>query len=140
MMPLAEIKPTCRNLILAQPLWADEAVLDDEGLSTKAEETALLTDGHVCVVLPLLSASLADQAGTVAIADVGVGILVSINPKLASKKMLELMQAVRTALLESYTAATPADKFRLAERPFVLQDDDPGLLSYLLLFVKRATL
>jgi len=146
--PFDDIQEHVETLLKATPRFADvpaaeedhrEKVLLDDGHTQNLQANALRDYGFYALILPLLDGDLVQQGGPRATVDVGIAVRVAVNPtKEGVPHVTTLMTEVKETLLAWAPPALAKERYRIAEKAFVLTQDDAGEFAYNLFFVKQA--
>lgn len=129
---LAAAAPYVTDTTAARPM-----VHVDNGLANPKEELCLKEIGYYATVLPILDGDLVNQGGKAAVVDVAIPVRIAIKPG-KNRNVEALLEDTKGTLLSwDPNPANPANRFKLAEMPFVVDDSDPGEFAYILFFVKR---
>jgi len=138
MVLFKDLQTHATALIAAHAFFTGQTVLEDRGNKEKEIEEALRTIGQAVAVPLILDGvtSTGAQGGGTAILDCGLAVLLKQNPKKASLDIYEMMVAVKAALL-GYNSRNPNDVYRMSDKAFIVDDTDPGAITYHLFFDKR---
>jgi len=101
-------------------------------------ETALRNRGHCLTIFAPLTGEVTSQAPGKASVEVSIAVRVDVNEEKATKEPFTLVHAVTEALLQR--VCETVNRYTLDDPAFVMDDTDPGLVSYLVYFKRNATL
>lgn len=156
MIDFTLVQQHARDIVATAEPFASEAtegiplVHKDTGNIYEAEQRSLLHKGYYATVLPLLDGDQVAQGGSTGVIDAGVAVRVAINPAgtqdqsnsgayIPPKDIYQLVKAVKQTLL-GWKKLVEAERYKLAQKCFLIDDTDPGELAYVLFFTKRCVL
>lgn len=112
--------------------------IKDDGHQHDAEQALLRTAGYHATVLPLLDADLIGEGAGASIIDAGLAIRVAVNPAITpTPDAYALIREVKQTLTSWDPPKNEAERYRVADKAFIIDDTDPGEIAYILFFTKR---